>query len=62
VREKDQGEKVRSCFKRLETDAEFRARMKAAGIWWDLSWSSERLDAEAWSARKMQRRIVEDVA
>lgn len=50
-------ERVR-VFKRLETDAEFKARLKAAGC--TVFYSGEALDNEAWGYYRKQRRIVDD--
>lgn len=51
------------CFKRLETDAEFRKRLREEH---NLSVSAfsttAELDDIAWDKCKVQRRIVEDVA
>lgn len=58
--------KIRSVFKRIETDAEFRARLLAAGAGdragFTYAGYGENLDAWAWGAMRMQRRIIEDVA
>ena len=80
-------DKYRSVFKRVETDDEFRARLRAMSIYSvvvetkatrigyygipvsyvDRKFYSlvdlkgEALDDAVWSARKLQRRIVEDV-
>lgn len=52
-----------SVFKRLETDAEFIARVKAKFSWW-MQFSmmyptGAELDERAWDTFKMQRRIIE---
>lgn len=52
--------KYRAVFKRLETDAEFRARLRTHGFY--TLEDGEGLDDTAWRNKKMQRRIVEDVA
>lgn len=55
--------KIRAAYKRMETDAEFNDRLIAAGAdKWRLGFAGERLDDWAWNNKKMQRRIVEDVA
>ncbi len=46
-------------FKRLETDAEFLARIRDKYKWWG-GWGYADLDTAAWEALKMQRRIIED--
>jgi hypothetical protein len=46
-------------FKSLETDEEFRARVKVASGWNFGYASGERLDNDAWSYVKMQRKIIE---
>lgn len=51
------------CFKRLETDAEFRKRLREEhGIDVQFNRTSADLDDVAWDKAKVQRRIVEDVA
>ena len=60
----ERGEKkIRSVFKRMETDAEYRARLIAAGIaaWHVGGKKDKELDAVGDDV-KMQRQIVEDVA
>lgn len=52
---------IRTCFKRLETDKEYAARLRACG--YDVS----QFDGASWldrvgDAANMQRKIVEDVA
>lgn len=56
--------KIRTVFKRLETDKEFGARLVAAGLGrWDiLGMSGNALDEYGWRWRKMQRRLIEDFA
>ena len=56
--------KHHAVFKRLETDAEFTARLIAAGVERHMldGAAGERLDDWGWYWRKMQRRIVEDVS
>lgn len=52
-----------SVYKRMETDDEFRRRLRAA--WRDVEWfmgGGKALDDMAWDKCKMQRRIVEDAS
>ncbi len=53
--------KYKAVFKRVETDREFQTRLRETAGYWTFA-TGETLDNEAWSARKMQRRLVEDVA
>ena len=51
------------CFKRLETDAEFRKRLREEHNLVTSAFSTTaELDDIAWDQRKVQWRIVEDVA
>lgn len=47
------------AYTRLETDDEFRARLRARGMYVDRGHPSELLDELAWNTLKMQRKIIE---
>lgn len=57
--------KYRAVYRRLETDAEFRARVidKLVPYLRHVVWvSGEELDKVAWNYAQLERRIVEDVS
>ena len=51
---------IHSIYKRVETDREFRIRLRKAGHEVGTLLYGKQLDDEAWQIAKMQRRIVED--
>jgi hypothetical protein len=52
-------ERVR-VFKRLETDAEFRARIEKTRGYVSSYWRGAELDDHVWANHRAQRRIIED--
>jgi hypothetical protein len=57
-------EKPVSVYKRMETDEEFQNRLVSLGVskWSVCDKAAKVLDDFAWTERKVQRKIVEDVS
>lgn len=65
MRLKDEGPKVRACFKRMETDGEYAERLVTTGVprWMVHGYGGAYLDNIGdHLTPPVQRRIVEDVA
>lgn len=46
------------AYKHLETDVEFKARLREERIYFEPHWGGDHLDERVWTYHKKQRRLV----
>ena len=46
------------AYSHLETDDEFKARLRTEGIYFEPHWKDDHLDDRVWAYHKKQRKIV----